>query len=192
MLLNINKINIATPCSFLFFIITFFCSYAPFAHSSEVSRVSIQLKRIADFRFAGYYIAKKKGFYEDAGLDVTILPSNNDIPISSTSTEEDADFFIGDSSLLVDYNAGRPVVALGALFQTSSLAAISLFDKRIGSPSNFAYNTILINDKISEWTIKALAKKSGVSFESINRISGLHKIPNLLSGKTDVILGCQI
>ncbi len=192
MLLNINKINIVTPCFFLFFIITFFCSYAPFAHSSEVSRVSIQLKRIADFRFAGYYIAKKKGFYEDAGLDVTILPSNNDIPISSTSTEEDADFFIGDSSLLVDYNAGRPVVALGALFQTSSLAAISLFDKRIGSPSNFAYNTILINDKISEWTIKALAKKSGVSFESINRISGLHKIPNLLSGKTDVILGCQI
>ncbi len=30
-------------------------------------------------QFAGYYVAQAKGFYKDAGLDVTILPGGPDI-----------------------------------------------------------------------------------------------------------------
>ena len=36
--------------------------------------VTLQLKWVADAQFAGYYVAKDKGFYKDAGLDVTIKP----------------------------------------------------------------------------------------------------------------------
>ncbi|KKK58640.1 hypothetical protein LCGC14_3042390, partial [marine sediment metagenome] len=34
--------------------------------------VSLQLKWTHQFQFAGYYMAKQKGFYNDVGLDVTI------------------------------------------------------------------------------------------------------------------------
>ena len=39
----------------------------------------MQLKWVTQAQFAGYYVAKAKGFYKDAGLDVTIKPGGPDI-----------------------------------------------------------------------------------------------------------------
>jgi ABC-type nitrate/sulfonate/bicarbonate transport system substrate-binding protein len=36
--------------------------------------VTIQLKWVAQAQFAGYFVAREKGFYKDVGLDVTIKP----------------------------------------------------------------------------------------------------------------------
>ena len=41
--------------------------------------VKLQLKWATQAQFAGYYVAAAKGFYKDAGLDVTILPGGPDI-----------------------------------------------------------------------------------------------------------------
>ena len=41
--------------------------------------VTIQLKWVAQAQFAGYFVAKEKGFYKDAGLDVTIKPGGPDV-----------------------------------------------------------------------------------------------------------------
>jgi len=35
--------------------------------------VSLQLKWKHAFQFAGYYMAKEKGYYDEAGLNVTII-----------------------------------------------------------------------------------------------------------------------
>ncbi len=48
-------------------------------HANE--KVTLQLKWLHQFQFAGYYAAKEKGFYEELGLDVEIrqrdLQKNN-------------------------------------------------------------------------------------------------------------------
>ena len=41
--------------------------------------VVLQLKWVTQGQFAGYYVAQEKGFYEEAGLDVTINPGGPDI-----------------------------------------------------------------------------------------------------------------
>ena len=41
--------------------------------------VTLQLKWVTQAQFAGYYVAKDKGFYKDAGLDVTIKAGGPDI-----------------------------------------------------------------------------------------------------------------
>src|SRR3954454_11646763 len=41
-------------------------------------KVVLQLKWVADAQFAGYYVAKDKGFYKDAGLDLEIKPGGPD------------------------------------------------------------------------------------------------------------------
>ena len=41
--------------------------------------VKLQLKWVTQAQFAGYYVAAAKGFYKDAGLDVTIMPGGPDI-----------------------------------------------------------------------------------------------------------------
>jgi NitT/TauT family transport system substrate-binding protein len=42
-------------------------------------KVTLQLKWVTQAQFAGYYVAKAKGFYKEAGLDVTIKPGGPDI-----------------------------------------------------------------------------------------------------------------
>ncbi|TIX43299.1 MAG: ABC transporter substrate-binding protein, partial [Mesorhizobium sp.] len=42
-------------------------------------KVTLQLKWVTQAQFAGYYVAKAKGFYEAEGLDVDIKPGGPDI-----------------------------------------------------------------------------------------------------------------
>src|SRR5258708_7835393 len=49
------------------------------ATAQAVDKVTIQLKWVAQAQFAGYFVAKEKGFYKDAGLDVTIKAGGPDV-----------------------------------------------------------------------------------------------------------------
>ena len=40
--------------------------------ATDLKKVSLQLQWKYQFQFAGYIMAKEKGFYKDAGLDVEI------------------------------------------------------------------------------------------------------------------------
>ena len=42
-------------------------------------KITLQLKWVAQAQFAGYYVAKAKGFYDEAGLDVDIKAGGPDI-----------------------------------------------------------------------------------------------------------------
>jgi ABC-type nitrate/sulfonate/bicarbonate transport system substrate-binding protein len=39
-----------------------------------LQKVSLQLLWLNQFQFAGYYMAQERGYYRDAGLDVTFKP----------------------------------------------------------------------------------------------------------------------
>ena len=41
--------------------------------------MTLQLKWVTQAQFAGYYVAKDKGFYEEEGLDIEIKPGGPDI-----------------------------------------------------------------------------------------------------------------
>jgi NitT/TauT family transport system substrate-binding protein len=45
----------------------------------ELTPVRVQLQWVAQSQFAGYYAALAEGYYEDEGLDVTILEGAPDI-----------------------------------------------------------------------------------------------------------------
>ena len=42
-------------------------------------KLTLQLKWVTQAQFAGYYVAKDKGFYKEVGLDVTIKAGGPDI-----------------------------------------------------------------------------------------------------------------
>ncbi len=51
----------------------------PLAGAQAADSVTIQLKWVSQAQFAGYFVAKSKGFYKEAGLDVTIKPGGPDV-----------------------------------------------------------------------------------------------------------------
>jgi len=47
------------------------------ASEKKVEKISLQLSWKHQFQFAGYYMAKEKGYYADANLDVELIEHNN-------------------------------------------------------------------------------------------------------------------
>ena len=93
------------------------------AESSEPEKVTLQLKWLHQFQFAGYYAAKEKGFYLEEGLDVVIQqrdPKKNNI---RQVLDGEAEYGIADSILLLYRMRGEPVVLLAPVFQQSPLVS---------------------------------------------------------------------
>ena len=47
---------------------------APRVASAQRTRVQLRLKWLPQTQFAGFYLAAERGYYRDAGLDLTINP----------------------------------------------------------------------------------------------------------------------
>ena len=52
-----------------------------------LERATLQLKWLHHFQFAGYYAALEKGFYREAGLDVTIVEGGPDVEVEKEVLE---------------------------------------------------------------------------------------------------------
>src|SRR5271155_5055897 len=76
--------------------------FAPFVSLPAVAldQVSLQLKRQHQFEFAGYYAALEKGFYRDAGLNVSLLEGRPDMDVNKEVADGSADFGVCTSSVL--------------------------------------------------------------------------------------------
>ena len=114
----------------ILFLLLYICTYSLFAQSfnkKELEKVSIQLKWHNQFQFAGYYVAKYKGYYEQAGLDVELIeggPNANNENIFSGRIN----YGVADSKILLARMEGKPVVALAAIFQHTPDAIVTLAD----------------------------------------------------------------
>jgi len=56
-----------------------------FLTNSQGEKISLQLQWLHQFQFAGYYIAKEKGFYQKRGLDVEIKEYEKEINVRETA-----------------------------------------------------------------------------------------------------------
>jgi diguanylate cyclase (GGDEF)-like protein len=87
--------------------------------------VRVQLKWSHQFQFAGFYAALEKGWFREAGLDVTLLAGGPDIDPADVVARGGAEFGVGNSSLVIDFAEGRPLMAVAAIFQHSPLVILA-------------------------------------------------------------------
>ncbi|NQY52556.1 MAG: ABC transporter substrate-binding protein [Campylobacteraceae bacterium] len=116
--------------------------------SAHSHKLTLQLSWYSQFQFAGYYVAKEKGFYEALGLDVEIIPFKKDVNLVNKVLKEEIDFAIANESLLLKRNENISV--LYALFQSSPYAYIKNSNitniKESELFRSFKQNKININD----------------------------------------------
>src|SRR5690349_18158011 len=83
-------------------------------------KLTLQLKWVTQAQFAGYYVAQDKGFYDEAGLDVTIKPGGPDINPSQVIAGGGADVIVDwMPSALATREKGVALVNIAQVFQTS-------------------------------------------------------------------------
>ena len=106
---------------------------AIFAYQSAQvpGKLTLQLKWVTQAQFAGYYVAKDKGFYDEVGLDVTIKAGGPDINPSQVIAGGGADVVLDwMPSALATREKGVPLVNIAQVFQKSGMELTCRKDTR--------------------------------------------------------------
>ena len=101
--------------------------------TNQLEPVSLQLKWLHQFQFAGYYAAKIKGFYKDEGLDVTIKPREVFVNNIQQVIEGKSEYGIADSMLMLYQAQGAPLSIVSPIYQHSPQVFITLKSSGINS-----------------------------------------------------------
>ena len=105
--------------------------------------VTLQLKWVTQAQFAGYYVAQDKGFYEEAGLDVTINPGGPDIAPPQVIAGGGADVIVDwMPSALASRAKGVALVNIAQPFAKSGMMLTCLKETGVESPDDFPGRTL--------------------------------------------------
>lgn len=111
--------------------------------SSGGTKVSIALDFIPNADNEGVFVAKKLGYFSQAGIDVNIVPYGQTPPDTLASTGK-VQFAIGDteSDVLFDFASGLKITSVMAVLQTNpSFFGTLTSNKTITSPKDFCNQT---------------------------------------------------
>ncbi|AWB48785.1 nitrate ABC transporter substrate-binding protein [Gemmobacter aquarius] len=113
------------------------------AGSAQAEDVTLQLKWVTQAQFAGYYVAQAKGFYEEEGLNVTILPGGPDVAPTQVLASGGADVVVDwMPSALAAREKGLALVNIAQPFKSSGMMLTCLKESGVATPADFKGKTL--------------------------------------------------
>ena len=113
-------------------------------NSHKNNEIILQLQWKNQFQFAGYYIAKEKGFYKDLNINVKIKEKTYGQEIVDEVINKKAHFAIGRSSLVLDRAKNKKIVLLASILQSSPQILLTLKKSNINKIEDFKNKRIMI------------------------------------------------
>ena len=154
----------------------------------ELQKVSIQLQWLDQFQFAGYYIAKEKGFYKDVGLDVEIKKFNNSISPVNEVVNKKTTYAVGRSSLVINKSDGKDITLLASIFQSSPLMLLTTKDSGIKHIKDFKYKRLMYTPDAAEAaSLHAMINKYGINKRDMILQTHSFDINDLIDNNTDLL-----
>jgi NitT/TauT family transport system substrate-binding protein len=156
--------------------------------------VTVRLKWFNQAQFAGFYVAKDKGTYKAAGLDVNIQPGGPDFPAVQMVTGGNEQFGVtGADQILIARSKGVPVVALAVIYRRNPFVLFSLAKSGIKTPADYVGKKVGVKIGGNEELIyRAVLAKAGIDKSKLTEIPVKFDITPLLTGDIDVWPGYVI
>ncbi|PUE65042.1 ABC transporter substrate-binding protein [Arcobacter caeni] len=152
------------------------------------NKVTLYLDWVHQFQFAGYYVAKEKGYYNELALDVDIKEINDNSDNLKDIMTQDASYGVGKSSLIVDKFNGNDLVLLSSIYQSSPLVLISLKESNIKNPRDLKNKRVMItNDAVTSASINSMIISQGIKLDEIIIQNHSFNINDLINKKTDAM-----
>lgn len=162
------------------------CLVCGMAGAAEPERVTLQLKWKHQFQFAGYYVAQAKGYYREAGFEVTVREAQSGLSPVDAVLRNDAQYGVGTSELLLDYAHGKPVVALAVVIQHSPLVLLAK-EGVVRSVADLRGKRVM--RMATERELEALLARSGLGEDTIVPVDHSFDPASLMRGEVDAISG---
>jgi len=159
-----------------------------FLSAKELQKVSLQLHWKHQFEFAGFYMAKEKGFYKERGLDVEIKEFQYGINIVEDVEQNKATFGVGYPSIILEKSLGTDIVLIGTILQSSPHVLVSLKSSGINSIRDFKNKKLMINqDGAKTASFTSMLQANGISFNDMELVEHSFNIEDLIDGQVDII-----
>lgn len=151
---------------------TVICVLAAAPPAAAADRVSMRLPWIYNVQAAAYIMAREKGFYREAGLDVEIRPGGVQINPNQLVASGQDTFGSNDTpNLIMGRSQGMPIVALAACWQLHPGGVYVLEASGIREPKDLIGKT-LAYDVGGPWTlVQAMLAKANVPLDKIRLIN---------------------
>lgn len=153
--------------------------------AGALDRVRVQLKWLHQFQFAGYYAAVEKGFYREAGLDVTLLEGMLHVDPAHVVLDGGAEFGVGTPDILLLRAEGKPLVVLGVIFQHSPYIFLELEKSDISDIGDMVGKRLMIEPQAAE--LYAYLANERVPLSSLTILPHSFSVEDLINGKADAM-----
>ncbi len=159
---------------------------------AAAEKVTLQLKWVTQAQFAGYYVAKDKGFYKEEGLDVTIKPGGPDIAPAQVIAGGGADVILDwMPSALASREKGLPLVNIAQPFKRSGMMLTCRKDTGIRTPEDFRGKTLGVWFFGNEYPFLAWMSKLGIPTnggpDGVTVLKQGFNVDPILNGQADCV-----
>jgi NitT/TauT family transport system substrate-binding protein len=165
-------------------------AFSPASFAADA--VTLQLKWVAQAQFAGYFVAKDKGYYAEENLEVTINPGGPDIAPEQVIAGGGADVIVDwMAAALAAREKGVKLVNIAQPFKKSGLLMICPKDTGIAAEADLKGHTLGVWFFGNEYPFYAWMNKLGLSTEGgadgVNVLKQSFDVQPLIQKQADCI-----
>ncbi len=157
------------------------------------TKVTMYLDFLVNGYHSPFYVAKEKGWYKEAGLNVTISPGKGTADSIKTAGTGNAEFGFPDFGALAKaVSEGVPLTAVAAFVHDTPSGIISFADKPVKTPKDLEGKTLAVAPfGATAIMLPAFAKLSNVDMGKVKTVTYNFgaMVPSFLTGKVDATIG---
>lgn len=161
------------------------------ASAGELRKVSFRLDTSFLPKHGIFFVAGDKGFYREAGLDVTIIPGTGSMgTVQTVAAGRDAFGFADAGTMILGRAQGAMVRDIGMIHAKSPFAVITLKKYNIKTPKELEGKTIASEPGGSSFIMLPIFfKLTGVDGNKVKVIptDPTSKVPGLLAGRFEAV-----
>src|SRR5580692_3578756 len=154
--------------------------------------ITLQLDWKANAQFAGPLVAKEEGWYQEAGLDVTIRPAEQNRDQVAEVANQPGWIGVGEADvLLVARSKGQPIKAFAAMFQTTPLVLMTLKSSGLKTFTDLRGKRIGLHSD-SQKAIDVLLSFNHMARAEVTIVEVPYNLDLLLQGRVDAMQGYSV
>ncbi|MBB3896669.1 ABC transporter substrate-binding protein [Roseococcus suduntuyensis] len=135
------------------------------AGAQTLTRATLRLKWLTQAQFAGFYVALQKGYYREAGIDLTINPGGPNL-LTENLVASGADTFGlsgGTDSVFAARERNLPIVCAGVMHQQTPFVFVTRADGPIRTLADFRGKTITTWFTGANFVLLGMLAQAGLS-----------------------------
>ena len=162
---------------------------APAVQAQTLQKASLRLKWLPQAQFAGFYLAKARGYYAAEGIDLTINPGGPNL-LTENLVATNADTFGlsgGTDSVFAAREKALPITCIGVSHQVTPFFFVARADGPIRTLADFRGKNLTAWFTGAHFVLRGMLAQAGLKPEDYNLQPQQVSVTPFVDGQTDVV-----